>query len=476
MQMRRFIGRDGELKMLEKWGRESASQLVVIFGRRRVGKSTLLTRFCENKYSFFFTGRKGERQRELFERFLKHLAEFHRNPLIARAKVADWQEIFEIIDLGRKGRKLFIVLDEFQWMCSRKSDLISALQEYWDKRWKNDGKIFLVLCGSIVSFVEKNVLSEKSPLYGRRTRSMEVEAFPPNEARLFFPGKNHMEQAEIVMTFGGIPSYLEIVDPRQSLAQNINRLALTRGGYFVDEVQFVLREQLKNPRRYYILLENLSHGPMSREELAGAMGIGNTGALNLYLRTLLDLRLIRLDMPIDKPETSRTQRYAIWDEFLRFHFNFIGPSEEMIRMNDEDWLYDRIVAPKWDGYCGYSFEIFCKKNIRAVVDALGIKDVFRRSGTFWQKRTKRKEGVQIDMVIERTDGATHLIECRWSSGTIGKSIIEEMERQKGLYPNPLNHTLKTALITTHGVTDHVRSSGAIDDIITVKDLLARPEG
>lgn len=469
-----FVGREDELSSLGKLYEKRDSQLVVLYGRRRVGKTALLAQFCRDKKHFYFTGRKDETKEALFERFLKEISEFLDNPIYAKVKVSDWREIFEITDKeGEKNRdKFLIVLDEFQWLCPKKGTLISSLQEQWDKKWKKSGKIFLVLCGSIISFMEKNVLSEKSPLYGRRTLSLELLPMPPDEAGRFFPKTNFVEQGEILMTFGGIPSYLELMDQKRSLQQNINSLALIKNGYFVNEVQFILREQLKNPNRYYLLLKFLLEKGVSREEVAMAMDIANSGALNLYLKTLTDLHLIKPVVPITKKESSKSVRYVLWDEFLRFYFKFIHPNEELIRMNGDDWLYDRLIAPGWESYCGYSFELFCMKNVKTIVRILEIKDVFSRSGTYWHAKTVRMEGVQIDMVIERTDKVTHLIECKWSTGKVGGQIVEELERKKKLYPNPKGHTLKTALITTHGVTDQVERSSAIDNVITLKEMLS----
>lgn len=469
---KKFIDRQEELARLEELYNQKQSQLIVTYGRRRVGKSALLRHFCDGKKKYiFFTGRKGENQNDLSERFLKSLSDFFEDPLIAKLKITDWKEIFDLIDAKQSKEKLIVVLDEFQWICPVKSTLISALQEYWDRKKDDDKKIFLVLCGSIISFMEKKVLSEKSPLYGRRTFSFELEPMSFSSARLFFPKMDITEQAEVIITLGGIPSYLELIQQKDSFAQNINKLALTKNGYLVDEILFILREQLKVPKRYYVLLKILSEKNATRNELSKEAGISNSGTLNLYIKNLLDMHLIKETIPITKGETSKSVRYAIWDEFLRFYFNFILPNEERIRLNDDDWLFDSIIAPRWEGFCGRSFELFCVKNIKSIISSLGIKDVFLRSGSFWQVKTKEKEGVQIDMVIERTDNVTHLIECKWSSGKIGTSIIGEVERKKRLYPNPHHHTLKTVLITTYGITEQVEKSNVIDNVITLRDFM-----
>ncbi len=471
-EKRLFIGRNPELTKLEDAYKAKTSQLVVLYGRRRIGKSTLLEHFCDNKFNFFFTGRKKEREEDLIERLLHELSLFFHNPLISKITTRDWKDIFEVIDHERKEKKLIIIFDEFQWMCTLQSTLISALQEYWDKKWKNESSIFLILCGSIISFMEKEVLSEKSPLFGRRTFSFELEALPLSSAIQFFPKRHYREQIEILMSFGGVPRYLELIDKKESLSQHINRTALSKSGYYVNEIHYILGEQLRKPKRYYELLEALSVKVLSREELAHALAIENSGALQHYLTTLLNLRLIKRSIPIDKDEESKMQRYKICDEYTRFYFTFIKPHKERIVLNEDDeWLFDQFIAPVWPSYCGYAFELFCEKNIRAIISCLGIKNVFKRYGPYWRAPTKMTKGVQIDLVIERTDNVTHLIECKWSSGLIGKSIIDELERKKRLYPNPHNHTLRLGLIVASEVTEQVKKSKILDDIIMVKDIL-----
>lgn len=466
-----FVGRRSELAKLEGGYRENLSQFVVIYGRRRVGKSTLIKRFCDGKKHLYLTGHKGEKKEETFSRLAKHLSACFDNALLAKVRIDNWEEAFLVLNAEIQDEKLIVVLDEFQWLCSRNANPISALQECWDKKWKDNRKIYLILCGSIISFMEKEVLSEKSPLFGRRTSSMELEPMLAPVAKSFFPQKSPVEQGQTIMTFGGIPSYLERVDPTKSLAQIINDTALTKDGFFVNEVEFVLREQLKNPTRYYIMLDTMSARPMSRVELAKTLRISNSGALDLHLKTLTDIRLIRKIVPIDRTaKTSKFYKYAIWDEFLRFYFTFIQPNKELITMNTDDWLYDRVVAPQWESYCGYSFELFCVKNIEAIITLLGIKNVFRRSGTYWRPGTKNHNGVQIDMIIERSDKTKHVIECKWSNGKVGKNVADEILRKKELFPNPEKHTLKTALITTYGVTDDALRTG-IDHVFTLEDIM-----
>lgn len=150
------------------------------------------------------------------------------------------------------------------------------------------------------------------------------------------------------------------------------------------------------------------------------MGIRNSGALQLYLKTLLDLHLIREKMPVTAEENSKKIKYIIWDDFLRFYFYFILPNRQRIELNENGWLYDQVIAPKWKNFCGAAFEVFCMKNIKTILSILGITKVFKRFGAYWQTGGGGKDGLQIDLVIERTDGITHLAECKWSTEKIGR--------------------------------------------------------
>jgi hypothetical protein len=206
-----FIGRKQELKLLESHYHSKISEFCILYGRRRIGKSTLLEEFTKNKFSFFYLAGK-ENKRPQLKRFVRELGQQISDPFIEKMNVTQWNDALLLLDKNidslaqnNKPSKAVVIFDEFQWMCNGSIELLSDLQRFWDKGWKNSGQVFLIICGSSISFMLGEVLSQKSPLFGRRTLSFELKSFDIAESALFLPEKNTFEIAETYMTIGGGP-------------------------------------------------------------------------------------------------------------------------------------------------------------------------------------------------------------------------------------------------------------------------------
>lgn len=465
--MKSFIGRKTEIQRLNADYHENQSKFIVLYGRRRVGKSLLVEKFCEGKRSFSFLAGKEKKALQI-KRFLAGLAQFAGDPLISLVAPTTWDEALKIFSARQGPGKLIFVLDEFQWMCKNSPELVSDIQRWWDTSWRKDGKIFLILCGSSFSFMTSEVLSEKSPLFGRRTREILLEPFPANEASLFLPERSNTEKAEALMLLGGIPLYLDLIKKNVSLRKNMNSLAFARGGFFINETSFILSEQLKETGTYFRLLKILATGPKSPTELACEMRI-SAGQTLFYLHRLELLKFIQRYTPMTKEANSKSIRYKLVDEYLRFYFYYIEPNLTRIANNTSDYLFDRITGNSWDAYCGLSFELFCEKNILAVLKKLDVLDTVERVGTYWQRKTLNKPGTQIDLVIECSDKTTFLIECKWSKNKVGLCVVDELVTKEKLYPNPKGNTLRKVIIASQGVTEQVANDKTVS-VITLQDF------
>lgn len=465
--MKKFIGRKAEIQWLNSDYKEDLSKFIVLYGRRRVGKSLLIEKFCEGKKSFSFLAGK-EKKTAQIKRFLAGLAQFTGDSLISMVAPTTWDDALKIFDTRRGSEKTVLVLDEFQWMCEKSPELVSDIQRWWDTSWKKDGKVFLILCGSSVSFMAGEILSEKSPLFGRRTREILLEPFPANEAALFLSGRSNTEKTETLMLLGGIPMYLDLNKENYSLRKNINSMAFTKGGILINETKFILSEQLKETGTYFRLLRILATGPKSIAELAHEMRISASQTL-FYLHRLELLKFIQRYIPITKGVNSKSIHYKIVDEYLRFYFYYIEPNLTRIVNNTGEYLFDRITGNSWDVYCGLSFELFCEKNIAAILKKLDILDTVERIGAYWQRKTSNKRGVQIDLVIECSDKTTFLIECKWSKNKVGICVADELAIKEKLYPNPRGDTLRKVIIASHGVTEQVAKDKTLS-YMTLQDF------
>jgi len=469
-----FIGRKEQLRLLEDRYRSRTSEFCVLYGRRRIGKSRLLEEFARDKPSFFYLAGR-ENKRQALRRFVRELGEALGDPLTGKVTLSEWDEALTLLDRsipgllkGRNGRKAVVVLDEFQWMCRGAPELLSDLQRFWDRGWKDTGKVFLVVCGSAISFMLGEVLSRKSPLFGRRTFSFELGAFKAPEVRAFLPGKNIFEMAEAYMAVGGVPKYLEILSSRDSFQRIMRREAFSASGYLFDEIRFVLSEQLKETEHYFLLLEQMAHGARGVAQLERATGIAS-GQIMYYLERLQLLGFVSRHTPLGEGTRTKKVRYRLDDYYLRFYFTFIHPNRERISSSQPGIPFDRIAGSRWESYMGISFEHLVRDHADTVAAVLGHEGEIRQVGSFWQLPTKRRRGIQIDLLIECHDRTTLLCECKWSRGKVGKEVLAELRKRAQGYPNVKGDTIRPVLVAAGGVTDAVRQDRDIS-ILTLKDF------
>ncbi|MBU0706681.1 ATP-binding protein [Patescibacteria group bacterium] len=262
-----FVGRKRELELLNQCYKEKKAHFSVIYGRRRIGKTALIEKYCEGRRSFNYTALKTTKSKQI-KNFLLDFSNFVKDPLIASAPFNSWREVFDLILKYLPKGKTIIVLDEFQWMCKSDLSLLSVIQFIWDKHWQKDSNIHLILCGSSTSFMLDEVLSHKSPLFGRRTQTIELGPLTPIEAKKMLNVKSNYEATEYLMCVGAIPGYLLLIDNNFSFEQNINRLAFCKNSYFIDELKYILSDQLKQPTTYYKILRYLCLKPHSHKELS----------------------------------------------------------------------------------------------------------------------------------------------------------------------------------------------------------------
>lgn len=463
-----FVGRKHELQLLDNCFKEQKSHFTVIYGRRRVGKTALIEKHCAGKNAFNYTAIKTSKSKQI-KNFLLDFSKFADDPLIASAPFRSWREVFELVLKHMPKEKTIFVLDEFQWMCKSDLSLLSIIQFIWDKHWQKNNNVHLILCGSSTSFMLDEVLSHKSPLFGRRTQTIELAPLIPSEAKKMLGVKNNCEATLYLMCLGAIPGYLLLIDKNLSFEQNINRMAFCKDSYFTDELKYILSDQLKQPAVYYKILQYLCLNPRSHKELSKLTGI-SSGSMSYYLDRLKALRIIEEYRPILLADTAKTVQFRIVDEYIRFYFNFIRPNLQVIAKNEGKYIFDEITSRRWNAFCGIAFERFCFRNVECIVNRLKIDSLYTKYGPYWQKSTKRRgPGVQIDMVIERRDKMSMIIECKWSEGKIGYDVFTELSNKCSKYPNPKDHKLRKVVISSCGVTNNLINHPELD-VMTLDDF------
>lgn len=452
--MSEFIGRAAELEALGREHSAARSAFVPIYGRRRVGKSELILRFLHDKPGIYFLGKKAQ-SALLLRELLQEAARVLKEPLLATFPADGWKAALEVVvSRWPKGKKLVLCFDEFQWMVESSPELPSVLQELWDRRWRSAGNVMLILCGSYVGFMEREVLGKKSPLFGRRTAQILLRPFGYREAALFHPSCSLVDRAKIYFVCGGIPLYLRCFSPRCSVEANIAATVLTEFAPLFSEPDFLLREELREVESYYAILMALAAGARTSRAIAAQTGIGER-SLQYYFKQLEELGYLARRHPLTgRAPVVRHVRYDLEDPLLRFWFRFVYPNLSFIKqMGPSRALSDRI-RPELEAYFGGCFERLCREALPVLYAKEGLA-VGHAIGEYWDKT------VQIDVVGLRDDGWTDLAECKWGAIRSQRAVEEELEAKVAHYPNPRNATIGRRIFSRTRPSGRGAAGGAV---------------
>jgi len=467
-----FVGRTHELDLIRRrLADRSKAQLIVIYGRRRIGKSTLIRQAVSSeKRVLYFEGIEGENTRVQIDQFLDDLAlQTGRVRLGART----WREVFqgvgEIIQSGR----WVLVFDEFPWMGAGRTAIVSQLKLHWD-RWTRNPEVALFLCGSVASFMVRHVVHSKA-LHNRKTLEMCLGPLFPWEAGLFIPKRSPREKAQLFMCLGGVPKYLEQIDPRRSVEQNLNRLCFTAGGFFVEEYETLFKEQFRSLKVYASVVAELARSPASLSELGRRIGIARGGGFRDQLQNLVRAQFVREYIPIaiGKSAGTRTRMYRLADPFLGFYFRYIHDNRDLISRNRKgENLFRSIVGPSLHQFNGLAFERLGEASLDRILDRLGIglTDVMRMGAYFRQTRT-RGAGLQIDWLIVRRDGVWNLLELKYLNEPAGMSVMHDVADKVRRLGVPGDVTVEPVLISARGTTKALDRTGFFSRTLCLADLV-----
>lgn len=430
-----FHGRTRQLKLLQQAWQQEKGAFIPIYGRRRVGKSELIVRFMADKRGgIYFVGKRAPGESQLQE-FLETAAQALSEPLLAQVRVNGWKEALELVVKRWTGKtKLVLALDEFQWMAEACPELPSILQELWDRQWAKTGRVMLILCGSYLGFMEREVLGKKSPLFGRRTAQILLQPFDHLEAAQFHSRYSVTDQARVYALCGGIPMYLLSFDAKLSVEQNIITHILDDLSALSREPEFLLREELRDLMPYHAVLMALAQGKNAPAQLSKTTSI-EPRALNYHLNTLVGLGYVQRRYPLTESKPSvRSVRYALDDPFLRFWFRFIFPHQSILRMMGPERGFAEVIKPNLEAYLGRCFERLCRQCLPLIYQRDGVTAAFQ-TGEYWDRES------QIDLVGLREDNWTDLGECKWGDVASLAALQAELASKVTLYPNRRNATV-----------------------------------
>jgi AAA+ ATPase superfamily predicted ATPase len=406
-----FVNRKEELEFLNRKWKEDKANLIIIYGRRRVGKTMLIKNFLENKkgiYVLLTNDSMNENLNELKKAFSNLTGkEYFKNLDVGLV------ELFRYLRDEIKDDKVVIALDEFQYLMQLNKGVLSIFQKIWDEILA-DTKVFLIICGSSIGMME-SILEYKSPLYGRRTGQWKLNPFNIRGVREMFPRKNFEELIKIYAIFGGTPFYLAQVDENLSVEENIKQKILRKGELLYEEPEFLLREELREPRVYKLILKYIALDYNTLGKLADVTGL-DRGNLSKYIETLERLDILGYHLPYKKRKRGI---YYIKDNFINFWFRFVYPNMGDLEIGNVDDVYNKILD-SLNEYYGKMFENLVFEMLKLKIIDFGQKDVAK----WWHK------GEEID-VLAYNDEKMIAFEVKWKDLSFkeAKGILKDLERK-----------------------------------------------
>ncbi|MDR1702339.1 MAG: ATP-binding protein [Sporomusaceae bacterium] len=360
-----FIGRKAELDFLNGKYNANGGQLVVLYGRRRIGKTETIREFCKDKAHIFYSCRECADEEQLKSFSARMLKDDM--PVAKYVKsFTDWSQAFSsITELSVNGKKL-LVIDEFPYMVRNNKSIPSILQNLWDEKLKKEN-VMIILCGSSMSFIENELLAEKKPLYGRATGILRMLEMGFYDAIQFFPNYNYVDKILAYAILGGVPHYLKQFDDKLSLERNIKNQILTRGSILYSEVEFLMRQELRETALYNTIIEAVALGNTKLNEIFNKTNI-DKAKLSVYIKNLISLEIIQREFSINAgiKEKANTQRgrYGLTDNFFSFWYHFVFGNLSELEAGDVDGVYKYTVEAELLRYASYKFEDVCKQYLR----------------------------------------------------------------------------------------------------------------
>ncbi|MCX9086411.1 MAG: ATP-binding protein [Candidatus Methanoperedens sp.] len=461
--LRKFIDRDEERAYLNREYLSESFSFSVIYGRRRVGKTELISNFLKDKPNIYFLADKRGTKPNLF-RLRKKAAEFFND---FEPNLETFDEVFEYIKTKwSKRQKLVIVIDEFSYLAQMDDSIPSVFQLIVDEILKA-GLFHLILCGSSVSMMEKSTLSHSSPLYGRRTGQMQVKSILFRHLRDFFPEQPLHEIVNIYGAAGGVPFYLLFFDPNKSYYENLQNVFFAKEAVLYAEGEFLLREELKEPATFMNILYAISKGAARPGEIASKSYL-EAKDLPYYLDTIIKLGFVRKEHPVlEKPTTKKTI-YRIEDNFLRFWFRYVLSHREEIEQGDKKPAIDD-VKNSFNAYLGETFEQIGKEMLISLNSQEKLPFRFQKLGREWGKIPMVPKGqneYEIDLVAVNDDTLEILFcECKWENNKVDIDVYFKLVEKAGYVKWHHDRKEYFALISRSGFTDRMKKEAEMKGVL-----------
>lgn len=419
--MNHFVDREEELETLQNEYKRDGSALVVLYGRRRVGKTTLISEFIKDKKALFFLASE-ESEAQNRNAFREKTAEFLGSDLLRSADVKNWDVLFKAIMDADFPQKPVIVLDEFQYLGKADPAFPSIFQRIWEEILKNK-PVMVILCGSLISMMESQTLAYGSPLYGRRTAQIRLKQIPFAYYHEFFPGKSRKELIEMYAITGGVPKYIELFSESGDIYGAIQKCVLNRSGYLYDEPHFLLQQEVSEVGSYFSIIRAIAAGNTKLSAISALLEVKATN-LTKYLKTLIDLDILEREVPVteENPERSKKGLYKIKDNYLRFWFAFIYPNMSFIESGHSAIVLEKIKKSLVRNHIAFVYEDVCRERMWELNGEGAWPFYFAKLGRWWDAKD------EIDIAALDPEGKNLILgECKYWTEPVGASVLKGLE-------------------------------------------------
>ena len=460
-----MIGRKEELERLESLYLSNRFEFLVMYGRRRVGKTTILQEFAKKRKIIFYSAQEKNDSLNLQD-FSKMIQQYFAGQYIA--PFSTWEDAFSYITRNAKDSRVVLIIDEFPFMAGPNPSIKSILQHEIDHHWK-DQNLFLILCGSSVSFMVNDIMGYESPLYGRTTSSMEVLPFDYIDGAEFFPDYTKEEKLMAYGILGGIPRYLQAFSPRDSVTLNIERVILSNGAFLNDEPLMLLKMELREPNIYNSILEAVARGYNRLTEIADCIH-EEKSKCSKYILTLMAIRLIEKRVPCGEKESSRKSIYVLADNFYRFWYRYLFANKsyyDLLGVKDAT----QEIMEDIPNYMGMAFEEICRQYLIRQAREKRLPFVPAEIGKWWGNNPAIRKQDDVDLLAlnkKKTEGL--FCECKYTGRPMPMEEYDDLIMATKAFPEEMKKHLM--FISRNGYTLPVqrraREEGAI--LLTIDDL------
>lgn len=423
-----FVGRNREMSVLEQLYSKNTFEFVVMYGRRRVGKTTLINEFIKGKKAIFYPGiDSNEKQNlELFSNSIMSVA----SGTAANTVFGDFADALEYVYEMAQRERLILVIDEYPYLANCYGGISSLLASFIDHKFLNS-KLMLILCGSSLSFMEHQVLGYQSPLYGRRTAQMKILPFTFAECRKYYRNFNKQDMALAYGITGGIPLYMSKVDENKSMEDNIKDNFFDTSAYLFEEPGNLIKQECREPMQYNAIIKSIATGSAKISEISGASGLNDTSATSNYINKLIALGIVEKEYPY-KSESTRKTIYKLSDSMFQFWYRFVPANLSLIGQGAKDRVYGH-VEKQIPAYMGFVFEEMCKQYLWQE-NLKGTAPIeFSDMGRWWGNDPVRRQQTEIDIIADNEDNEAIFAECKWRNEAVSETELKELEHQSTLF-------------------------------------------